>query len=427
MNPLLIKLKRLVDLRSELDVESASATIRKNIHFNGINTWILACAIVIASLGLNVNSTAVIIGAMLISPLMGPIIGFGLSVGTDDMQLMKSSLKNLGVMVAISIVVSTLFFLISPLNMQHPSELLARTNPTIYDVLIAFVGGAAGALETSRKEKGTVISGVAIATALMPPLCTVGYGLSNLDMHIALGAFYLFFINCVFVALATFLVVKYLRYPKVSHIDGAVGRRARMLTTLFLIILIIPSVFSAVTVVRENNFNMRADSFVEASKNLIDGSVIYDHKTDPHTKPATVTIYLIGNRLSDTDKETLFSFAENGYRIDRHQIQFETAFTSANSSEFEKEVYSSMVENVSSLQKEIRRYESEKLPHAQINTEAKALFPSIDSLSLARGENSVYAIVSADDTTFKAVSEQLGKWLEARLNGERVKVINHLQ
>ena len=164
-----------------MDLEGAGASIRKNIYFRGPNVFILVCAIIIASVGLNVNSIPVIIGAMLISPVMGPILGFGFSLGVYDRHLLRESLRNFGVMVAVSILASTVFFLLSPLNMEHPTELLARTNPTVYDVLVALFGGFAGILENSRKERGTVLSGVAIATALMPPLCTIGYGISILN------------------------------------------------------------------------------------------------------------------------------------------------------------------------------------------------------------------------------------------------------
>ncbi len=168
-----------MDLREYIDVDAAAVNIRDNIAFRGPNIVILFCAIITASVGLNVNSIPVIIGAMLISPLMSPIIGFGLALGTNDVDLLKHSLKHLGIMVGISVLSATLYFLVSPLDMVHPTELLARTNPTIYDVLIALFGGLAGILEISRKEKGTVMSGVAIATALMPPLCTAGYGLES--------------------------------------------------------------------------------------------------------------------------------------------------------------------------------------------------------------------------------------------------------
>lgn len=424
MNDFLKHIEQLFDMHSELDVEAAEASIRKNIRFSGMNVWILVCAIIIASLGLNVNSTAVIIGAMLISPLMGPIIGFGLSVGTDDLVLMRTSLKNLGIMVAISIIASTIFFLVSPLDMTHPSELLARTNPTIYDVLIAFVGGVAGALETSRKEKGTVISGVAIATALMPPLCTVGYGIANLSLAIAGGAFYLFFINCAFVTLATFLVVKYLRFPRVSHLDAVIEKRARRLATIFLVVLIIPSVFSAISVVRENNFNSKADAFVNTCRTILNGSVIYDYKTDPHADPASVTLYIAGQKLSDTDKETIFSCAEKEYGIGRYQINFEVAFASAEMGDFEKHVYTDMSSSIETMQQTIKAYESLALPHDQIGDEVKAIYPEISDISLARGSESVFAIITCADSTYTKTADNLEKWLEVRLRGEKIKVIN---
>ena len=180
-------LRQLADLREHIDTDAAARQIQSGIWFKGPNVWILAFSIIIASVGLNVNSTAVIIGAMLVSPLMGPIIGIGLSIGTDDMDLLKNAAKNLLVMVIISLIVSSLYFLVSPLRQNNPTELLARTSPTIYDVLIAFFGGCAGIIENARKEKGTVLSGVAIATALMPPLCTAGYGLSHLNRTIEYG------------------------------------------------------------------------------------------------------------------------------------------------------------------------------------------------------------------------------------------------
>ena len=213
-----ILFKRYVYLFDDVDTEDAAERIKGAIWFRGPNVWILAFAIVLASVGLNVNSTAVIIGAMLVSPLMGPIIGTGLALGTNDMDLLKSAAKNLLVMVVISLLASTIYFILSPLALVNPTELEARTSPTIYDVLIAFFGGMAGILENSRKERGTVLSGVAIATALMPPLCTAGYGLAHANMHFFLGALYLFLINSVFIALATFLMVRYLQAGGIGHL-----------------------------------------------------------------------------------------------------------------------------------------------------------------------------------------------------------------
>ena len=205
-------LRRFLRDRFDLGEDSALQdevvdNICRGVDFRGTNLWVLIFATFVASLGLNVNSTAVIIGAMLISPLMGPIMGMGLSVGINDFDLLKRSVRNFGFMVLVSILTSTLYFVVSPLSGAQ-SELLARTVPTTYDVLIAFFGGLAGIVAQSRRDRtSTVIPGVAIATALMPPLCTAGYGLATLQLNYFLGAFYLFFINTVFIALATVFVV----------------------------------------------------------------------------------------------------------------------------------------------------------------------------------------------------------------------------
>ena len=191
-------------INDQIDTEEAAQRIKGSIAFRGPNVWILAFSIIIASVGLNVNSTAVIIGAMLISPLMGPIMGIGLSLGTNDRNLLVDSFRNLLVMVVVSVLAALFYFLISPLNLVNPTELLSRTRPTIYDVLIALFGGLAGILESCRKEKGTVLSGVAIATALMPPLCTAGYGLAKGNMQYFFGAILL-------------IMTKYLRFKEAEY------------------------------------------------------------------------------------------------------------------------------------------------------------------------------------------------------------------
>ena len=207
-NSLKSDIKAITNISDHIDTDAATRSIRSNMAFRGPNVWILAFSIIIASVGLNVNSTAVIIGAMLISPLMGPIIGIGLGLGVNDTKLIRVGLKNLLVMVGISLMASFLYFLMTPLKLANPTELLSRTNPTIYDVIIALFGGAAGLLEISRKEKGTVLSGVAIATALMPPLCTAGYGLASGNISYFFGALMLFIINGVFIIIATYLMSK---------------------------------------------------------------------------------------------------------------------------------------------------------------------------------------------------------------------------
>lgn len=286
----------------EIDTKSATQRIKASIWFHGPNAWILAFAIVLASVGLNVNSTAVIIGAMLVSPLMGPIIGTGLALGTNDLDLLKSASKNLLVMVIISLLASTLFFLLSPLSLVNPTELMARTSPTIYDVLIAFFGGMAGILENSRKERGTVLSGVAIATALMPPLCTAGYGLAHFNMHFFFGALYLFVINSVFIALATYLMVRYLGFPTVSGIsEGTATRRRRAISTV-LVLILVPSIWSAFTLIRNNNFERNVQNFVENNRLIAPRTYIYDYRVDGRK----AEISLAGEPLDNDLRASIF-------------------------------------------------------------------------------------------------------------------------
>ena len=243
------KIRDISNLHDDTNIEATIASITKDIEFKGANVWILFLAVIVASVGLNVNSTAVIIGAMLISPLMGPINGVGLAIGIDDNMLLHTSLRNLLIMVVISLTASTTYFIVSPLS-DAQSELLARTTPTIFDVLIAFFGGMAGIVAASRKEgKITIISGVAIATALMPPLCTAGYGLATGQFSYFFGAFYLFFINSFFIALATFIVVRYLHFPVKEIVDPVKRRVQRRNITIFSVLMIVPSVYMAWNVV----------------------------------------------------------------------------------------------------------------------------------------------------------------------------------
>ena len=249
------RIRQIANIKDHIDIQAAHTAIVSNIAFKGPNVWILALAIIIASVGLNVNSIPVIIGAMLISPLMGPIMGIGLALGINDTDLLKKSFTNLLIMTGISIMASTFFFTISPLSLEEPTELLARTNPTIYDVFIALFGGFAVIIEVCRKEKGTVIAGAAIATALMPPLCTAGFGLATGSFSYFMGACYLYFINSVFIALATFITVRVLHFPFAKFSDPQKQNKVHKIITAFTVILILPSIWSAFIVIKENNFN----------------------------------------------------------------------------------------------------------------------------------------------------------------------------
>ena len=297
-----------INLNNHIDTTVAEAAIRRNIYFRGPNAWILAFAIIIASVGLNVNSIPVVIGAMLISPLMGPIFGLGLGLGVNDMQLIKSSGKNLVIMVCISLVASFIYFLITPLNLTNPTELLARTNPTIYDVLIALFGGFAGIFEQCRKEKGTVFSGVAIATALMPPLCTAGFGLASGNFTWFLGAIYLFCINCIFIMLATYAGVKYFKFKSTEFEDAASERKIKRLSSVIILLFIVPSVWSAVILVKQNNFEDKAIAFAEGTK-AYGNSIIYDYKID-HAHGSKIELFFTGDPLEDSTRENVYITAK---------------------------------------------------------------------------------------------------------------------
>ena len=250
-----------LQIRDLADPESTIEGIKKDIEFRGFNLWILVFSIVIASIGLNVDSTAVVIGAMLISPLMGPIMGFGLGVGINDAGTVRKSLTNLGVAAGIAVLSSAIYFFISPID-EAGSELFARTNPTFLDVLVALFGGLTGILAGSRKEKSNVIPGVAIATALMPPLCTAGFGLANGEWEYFFGAFYLFLINAILIATATTLVVRYLNFPQVTFVDPVRERTYKRYFAVALLALVVPSGWIFYKTVSETVVTSRINGYV---------------------------------------------------------------------------------------------------------------------------------------------------------------------
>lgn len=277
--------KEIFDLRQDNEhEEKIIENIHKNIEFKGANLWALIFAIFIASIGLNLNSIPIIIGAMLISPLMGPIVGLGLGLGTNDSSILRRSLRSLGIATIMSIGISTLYFYLSPINTIQ-SELLARTSPTIYDVLIAFFGGLAGIVASTRREKSNVIPGVAIATALMPPLCTVGYGIATGQSTFFLGALYLYAINCLFICLATLVGIKYLKLPSVSVVDTSKAIMMRRAITLIVVVMIVPAVYFAYTFVLENNFRTNVERYLEEEFRNKGYTIVYQdivYKSSPH-------------------------------------------------------------------------------------------------------------------------------------------------
>ena len=316
------KVKEYTQIKEDTDYEATVDSISKSVVFRGFNVWILFFAIIVASVGLNVNSTAVIIGAMLISPLMGPINGVGLAIGTFNEPLLRKSLKNLIVMVAISIVASTLYFLLSPISNAR-SELLARTQPTIFDVFIAFFGGLAGILATSRKSQSiTVISGVAIATALMPPLCTAGYGIATGQIWYFLGASYLFFINSFFIALATFVTVRLLGFPEAQYVDERRSRKVKRLITIFTLIVLVPSIYLAVDVIREAAFNTQSQKFVNEIQNneMLAETEIIKSDREYHHRSQSITLILFGKPLDEGQVYQLQNMLHNEYGLKKTNL-----------------------------------------------------------------------------------------------------------
>lgn len=297
--------KTVLGFREDTDVEQTIAGIQRDISFRGHTAWILMFSILIASIGLNVNSTAVVIGAMLISPLMGPILGIGLSVGTNDYTMLMRSFKNFGIAVGISLVTSTAYFLLTPLNIEQ-TELIARTEPTLLDVLVAIFGGFAGIIAGSRKEKSNVVPGVAIATALMPPLCTAGYGLANWRLDYFFGASYLFFINSVFISLSTFLVVRYLRFPMVQFVSKYKMKKYRTVLIVLLIVTIAPSTFTFYNVIQETRFAATSEAFIN-EKCIIPGSELLSYKVQYNDTLSRIDLYYIGKEIERSQIDYLES------------------------------------------------------------------------------------------------------------------------
>lgn len=289
---------------AEDKVENTEAVgaIVQGVQFKGTNLLILICAVFIASLGLNMNSTAVIIGAMLISPLMGPIMGIGLGFGIHDLPLIKRCAKNLIVATVFALITSCVYFMLSPIN-DARSELLARTQPTLYDVLIAFFGGFAGIIATCSKSKGNILPGVAIATALMPPLCTAGYGLATMQWQFLYGAFYLFVINAVYIGLATWLGVIILKLPKVD--TEWQMKNQKIWVSLIVLAILTPSIFTTVGIIQENMLQAHVNAFVKGEFGKMDKTQLMSYKYIDNDSARYVEVALLGEPLNDLQVKVL--------------------------------------------------------------------------------------------------------------------------
>jgi uncharacterized hydrophobic protein (TIGR00271 family) len=430
MNKLLNQLINFIDLqKGEENHKKVLENIVSNISFRGSNLWILACAIVIACVGLNVNSAAVVIGAMLISPLMAPIVGAGFGFGMYDFDLVKKSVKNLLIATIVSLAVSTLYFYISPFK-EVQSELLSRTSPNIYDILIAFFGGLVGVIAVTRVEKGNPIPGVAIATALMPPLCTAGYGLATANYTFFAGAMYLYTINCVFICMATFIIVKFLEYPIAKQIDIKHQKQIKHAITALLLIMIVPSIYFAYQLFGEKEYKQRTENFIKNEFPQNEFTLIYK-KINYNTIPKKIELGFLYYKFNEAEIISL------NKKMKKYQILNTELFIRQDTFDLKNDILNSMnYKNqgndkniiISNLQKEMAIEQSN---NDKTILEAKILFPEINSILIShytitkKSKNNkkipVILYQTKKDLPSKT-KEKLKIWLKQRLEKDSIEI-----
>ena len=435
---------RIFDVRQEKEDEQETIdSIKKGVEFKGTNLWVLIFATFIASLGLNTNSTAVIIGAMLISPLMGPIMGFGLGLGISDFELIKRSFRNFAIATVFSVITSSIYFLISPIS-EAQSELLARTQPTLYDVLIAFFGGLAGIVASSTKSKGNVIPGVAIATALMPPLCTAGFGLATGNQYYFFGAFYLFFINSVFISLATYLVVRVLKYPKKVFLDKEREKRVTRYVGIIVIFTIVPSLFLSYRLVKTTYFNQQVLNYVNTELAFPNTQILSKTITNTSDKKE-IKVVLIGDNVSDSTIESarnrLLNYGlkdvnlivQQGFSEQETDINKLKSLLMQDLYKNSEQVLRTQAMKIDSLQRELKSYHDDRLLAEQIKPEVKVLFPFVREISCTHT-----CLIPVDSDTQKPImliyvkssekisaenKRKLTEWLSARTQVKTIKLL----
>lgn len=430
------------------DDETVIEDIKRGVSFRGTNLWILICAIFIASIGLNMNSAAVVIGAMLISPLMGPIMGVGLGIGIFDLQLIRRALLNLGTAVFISVLTSTIYFLITPLD-DAQTEILARTTPTLWDVLIALFGGFAGIIASSRQDKSNAIPGVAIATALMPPLCTAGYGIATGQWAFFMGAFYLFSINSVFITFSTVVIVKFLRYRPKQYVNARTERKVKIWIALLVIATMIPSIFIAYKVVQKSFFERNARTFLEEELNsqktqIISQQLIYKPDT------SQIVITCIGQTVDSAQIMKMTQRMPN-YGLPNTRLIVRQDYNQVNSdvlAKFNTDLRTGILEDlytkneelmqnkdarITMLEKEVVRYRTMNTQSGDISKEIKVQYPTLTEFSLSMSP--IHNLQTAKiDTTYVAYAKfkkrptwretkQMEDWLKVRMKSKTLRLV----
>ncbi|RAJ80325.1 putative hydrophobic protein (TIGR00341 family) [Chitinophaga dinghuensis] len=423
-----IFLERRFSLQTEkADEQEVVSSMRKNAEFRGANLWTLIFAIFIASIGLNVNATAVIIGAMLISPLMGPIMGIGMGLAIIDLELLKKGGRNLLIATAISIATSTVYFWLTPLH-EAQSELLARTTPTVWDVFIAFFGGLAGIVASTRKEKTNVIPGVAIATALMPPLCTAGYGLSSGNYYYFLGALYLYFINSVFICLSTYLGLRFLRFKQLRYENSNYSSKVRRYMWLIIIITVVPSIYLTYRIVQKSIFESNAQRFVDENFNFANSQVV-QRSFVFNEKGSKISLLLVGAHLNDSTLEAIRNKLPV-YRLTNATLAVRQGLNAENKIDISQIRSSILAEIVSTAEREPAPTEA-TVP--DIGAELKALYNGVQYYSAAEMPFH-HAGTAAKDSLMVVIVGMSGKvtstdkvrmyaWLKQRLRKDSISLV----
>ncbi|MGY5354428.1 DUF389 domain-containing protein [Wenyingzhuangia sp. IMCC45467] len=435
----------LLDIREDTNKEVTIEKIKAGIPVKSHNAWVLIFSIFIASIGLNVSSTAVVIGAMLVSPLMGPILGLGLSIGINDIDTLKRSLINLGVMVGLSVTTSFLFFSI-PLFQEATPEIIARTAPDVRDVLIALAGGLALIIALSRRTEMTnTIAGIAIATALMPPLCTAGFGLATWNLEYFFGAMFLFIINAIFIAIATFSVVKFLRFPMVRYINQIKRKRIAQLAGFTAAVIIAFSIYQFYILFKGNQYKLNAEKFIYDLQEKTNAGII---NTDINNEKRIIKIVVLGTNIDKTQK-TIWSNKLDEYGLSNSTLEIQQDDKSslledeinmiknsyvknqnliANKDEIIQQKEALLIEKETQLQHILK----EQIPFIQISQEAKIIYTDLEKLSFANKLETNFKTVDTIvvfEASWKLKNtkkqEQLKQWLQTRLNKTKLEVINY--
>lgn len=438
-------LRETLNLHEDANIQGTIDTIRKDMVFRGHVVWVLVCSIFIASIGLDTNSAAVIIGAMLISPLMGPILAVGLSIGTNDGDMLRRAMKNVGVMVVVSLITSTVYFLITPFG-NADSELLARTAPTLLDGFIGLFGGLAGIIGVSRRDRGNVVPGVAIATALMPPLCTAGYALATLNWQFFFGAIYLFLLNSLFIATATVMVVRYLHFPMVEYMNIETRRKNRVRIAVFVTLALIPSVWILSGTVKRSFFDQRVGAFEQALR--ADFPEIINIEPRYHPDSASIDVYMLGSgnlTALQADMRRRMEAAGLGDAVlDVHGERDVSAELGQLGQEVRVGVIQDLYERneellrdrdtrIAELEGRLSSFSRDTLPMTQVGREIAIQHPAVSSFSYGdiidvRGDTvdtiPTFLVNWADRRRRTTEETQLAEWLTVRLGLDTVRIIS---